>query len=104
MSKHTPIGDISIPLGFYTKDGEKKRRGRNIGTLMETRDEHGVRQWMKLNAEVLSPSVLILMSRNGYIEGGADAVILNVYPPDKPAASGSPAKPAAAEPDDQIPF
>lgn len=96
MSKHTPIGDISIPLGWYMKGAEKKRRSRAIGTLMQTKDEHGTRHWIKLNAEALSPSLLILMSRNGHIESGADAVICNVYAPDaaesKPPAPGAPSE------------
>lgn len=94
MSQHTPLGDLSLPIGHYLKDGDKKLRRRNLGTLMQTTDDGGERRfWIKLNADALNPSLLILCSRNGILEGGADGVIVNVYAREE-------RKPGAAAPAD----
>lgn len=101
MSKHTQIGDIAAPVGYYT-DGEKqKKRYRNVGVLMRTEDQDGIRFWIKLNAEVIQPSLLIQMKPN--MEKGADAAILTVFEPREKTSSQ---KPAATEGDqaDDIPF
>lgn len=95
MSQTTVLGDISVPISSYEKEGQKRRRGRTIGELFRTDDNEGPRYWLKLNAEQLSPSLLIILSRNQLIKKDEDTVILNVYPPrDAQKAKSSEAPPA----------
>lgn len=78
MSQHTEAGDIAITVGSYTKNGEVKSRYRNVGTLMKSiRDDGSEGFWLKLNAEALSPSLLIIHRHK--MEKGADQVLLSVF-------------------------
>ncbi len=103
---HTPVGDITIAVGIYEKGGETKRNARRIGTLMQT-DEPGrdPRYWIKLNADAVNPSLLMLQSLNGLREKGSDSIILNCWPPPrekKPVGTTEAEQPEA--PPDDIPF
>lgn len=78
MSTTTEIGDLAIPVGFYDKNGEIKKRYRRIGSLMQTtRDDGQPGFWASLNADALSPSLLILT--RSQMEKGGDRVLLSVF-------------------------
>ena len=95
MSQTTEIGDIAIPVGFYEKSGEITRRYRRIGSLMQTtRDDGNSGFWVKLNVEVLQPSLLIPVRQ--FMEKGSDQILLSVFDKDE---SKQPRPEAPADPD-----
>lgn len=95
---HTSLGDVALPVGHYTKGGEKKYRRRQLGTLMRTSYPDGTeRLWIKIHADVLNPSLLILASRNQIMQPGDDSIIASVYADD--ARSGAAEAPAPADQD-----
>lgn len=95
MSQTTELGDIAIPVGFYEKSGEIKKRYRRIGSLMQTtRDDGSSGFWVQFNADALSPSLLILT--RAQMEKGGDRVLLSVF--EKDAANKTPAQ-APEDPD-----
>jgi hypothetical protein len=75
----TDIGEILIPVGHYQKEGGATgKRYRKLGTLLETTHDDGhVSRFMRLNAEVLSPSLLILARQ--FAKKGDDTVIVSVF-------------------------
>lgn len=80
MPKTNNLGDISLPVGEYEVQGsnEKKRRYRNVGSLMETVNDDGSRRrWVRLNADVLHATLFALA--RPFMEKGADSVIANVF-------------------------
>lgn len=90
MSTTTEIGSIAIPVGWYEQDGKTKKRYRNIGKLMKTtREGEGEGFWLALNAEALSPSLLI--QARPLMDKGSDRVVLSIFTDDEK----QPQKPAA---------
>lgn len=75
------LGDIAITVGTYkhATKGERKSR-RTIGKLMQTSYADGGRsQWIKLNADALSPSLLMLALP--HMLPGSDTVLLDIFEP-----------------------
>lgn len=109
MPKHTNLGQIAVPVGTYTKDGDEKHRFRNIGTLMSTLDDapgSKLRYWIKVNADCFHASLFSLVYRAG-MEPGDDQAVCTVFEPKPPAiAPGEYAstRDLTGPPDDEIPF
>ncbi len=89
MANSSKVGDIAIIVGYYEQGGETKKRHRNIGTLMRTDHAEGPRFWLKINVEVLAPSLLALTRANGGMAKGDDAILLNVFEPREPGAKNT---------------
>lgn len=87
------IADISIKVGEYESNGEKKSRNRAIGKLMRSDDG---RQFIILNAEVLNTSLFALANPKRQ-----DSVILNCW---EERREGAPSDSAPPPSDDAIPF
>ncbi len=77
MSNTTELGDIAIPVGWYEKNGEKKKRYRRVGTLMQTERDDGQGFWIKLNVDALSPSLYV--AARCCLAAGDDQAILSVF-------------------------
>jgi len=100
--QHEELGEIAIQVGSYEKDGKPKKRFRRIGTLMRTTyDDGGKSEWLRLNADALNPSLLIIA--RAYMEKGSDSALLSVFPKRKQAAASEPEAGADTEPED-IPY
>lgn len=111
------IADISIACGFY-QDGDKiKQRQRKIGELVEfTNDQTGASfQKLKLNADALSPSLMIMArAAAGKDRAGDDTIMCSLWEekPEKPAPDGRapaqtpkpPSDPALVPDTDDIPY
>ena len=91
-STHTH--DISIKVGEYVVNGEKKSRTRHIGRAFTTEDG---RIFLRIDAEQLNPITASLARAKG-----EDSCIVNLWPVDpknKPATTSN-----AAADDDDRPF
>ena len=84
------VGDIAIAVGSYkhATKGERKTR-RNIGKLMQTTyADGGKSMWIKVNADALSPSLLMLALP--HMLPGSDTVLLDIFEPRVKDAEGKP--------------
>jgi len=102
MAQSKLIGDLKIPVGTYPakQNGQEvtKRRYREIGTVLEiTYDSGHTSTVAKLNIEILSMELQVLLRANGLIAKGDDAILCNVYSRE-PKQSGA-AGPGQNEPD-----
>jgi hypothetical protein len=103
MPHTAPIGDLVIPVGLYEvkENGQAKshKRHRNLGTVMETTFEDGGRSmFVRLNIEMLSMEMQILLRANKLIAPGDDSISCNIYRREaKPAADGEAPTTATAE-------
>lgn len=87
------IADISIAIGSYKVGDQIKQRQRHIGELVEfTNDQTGASfQKLKLNADALSPSLMIMArAAAGKDRAGDDTIMCSVWEEkqDKPAPDG----------------
>lgn len=97
---------LSIPVGSYTKDGTTKVtvEYREIGVLMEFEGRDGnTWQEIKLNLDILNPSLLLLA--RGQVEKNSSTARVKLFDlparqkPDAPGGSGLP-----DEEEDGIPY
>ncbi len=96
--KTIDLGVISLVIGSYTKDGEKKPSGMSIGRALKTGD----RIWVKMDKSIFH-ATLYAMAQKMCRDKDEASFACSVFPPRdserKPRAASGP-----QSDDDDIPF
>jgi hypothetical protein len=90
--------DLAVKVGEYEKNGEKKGRYKNIGTVFE--GDKGM--YLLLDSTVISMQLFALVNKDR-----RDSIIVSMFEPKgegERKAAGSAAPAAGADPEDEIPF
>ena len=101
------LGNISLAIGEYEKEGRTRKRYKRIGTMMETTRENGEREfWMRLDADILHASLYALV-RPGMRKGDNQftASVFAEREDGRPPAARAGQEPETEAPEgDRVPF